>query len=115
MAAIYQWEVAGIVYTLYTTTLYPIEAVEALVFTIDLDSGSMVEIATDEIALGMSLIAATLISILLEVPEQEDKIDLGISLIAATLESKLITTYHPDQGLIMTIDLDDANCSMTNV
>lgn len=139
MAAIYQWFKSG-EYMVLTTTLYPIEASEALVFSIDISAGSMDTIKDDAMKQGMTLLAGTLVLglldaperndgiitklevlegtlniILLDAPEQDDAMDHSLELLSGTLEEKLVTTYSPPQGLIMDINLDAPNCSMTPV
>lgn len=140
MAAIYQWFEGTVVYQTWTTTLYPIEAVEKLAFTIDMDGGSMTPIDEDEMDVGVAFLSGVKIQTLLTAPEQEDEMDVGIAFLSGTKavtlitaptqedemdvgvaflsgskELKLVTTYCPDEKLTFTIDVDTANCSMTPV
>jgi hypothetical protein len=121
----------------FTTTLYPVEATDAIAFDADLDVAYMVEYPEDNILQSGSLISGSIYPALISAPEQTDNIlqsgsiisgsiYVGLitapeqsgnvlqsgSLISASIQSLLVTAYDPDHGLIMSIDLDAANCSL---
>jgi hypothetical protein len=111
MAAIYQWFVGDI--EVLTTTLYPIEVQEGLNFTIDLDYGNMRNVDNDDyIFAGGGFEDAYSTPILLTGPEPNDDYIMSYGFDDAYPEDKLVIAYTPDQGLIFTVDLDSANCSM---
>lgn len=141
MAAIYQWSESDV--QELTTTLYPLEAVEELVFTADLDAAFMVTVPGDAADIhSAEVISVSKLSILLDLPLEEDSIDIHAttvvsvsklqilidlplqedamdiyttSVIDVTKAMVLVTAYSPDHGLVFTADVDTANCSMTPV
>jgi hypothetical protein len=135
MAAIYQWFI-GVEETV-TTTLYPVELSEGLSFAVDLDYGDMRNIDNDDYILSYGFEDAYSVEILLTGPEPEDDYIMSYGFDDAYFvvilltgpepnddyimsygfddaypEDKLVIAYTPDQGLIFTVDLDSANCSM---
>jgi hypothetical protein len=137
MAAIYQWFVADV--QVWTTTLYPVEAVEGLKFSIDVKGGLMWTppeedyafsygfdgaahqqilltgpIEEDDYGFACGFVSAGHTAILLVGPTEEDDYAFSYGFSDAEIINKLITTYMPEQGLIFTIDVDSANCSMTD-
>jgi hypothetical protein len=126
--------------TLVTSTLYPIEVKEALLFAISLSSGAMYPINEDQMDLGHSLTSGTLRlilkttgpyedqmdlghalssgtlrQILKSTGPYEDQLDLGHSLTSGALDQILIETTAPEEALEFSISLDSSNCSMTPV
>lgn len=124
----------------FTTTLYPVEASEGIVFNTDVDVISLDEISTDEMDFETQFVSGQLIETLLTAPEQNDEIDFETQFvsgqlietlltapeqndemdfetqyISGDLVERLVTTYSPDHGLLMDIDLDSANCSLDPV
>ena len=138
MAAIYMWFETDV--QIWTTTLYPIEAVEGIMFTADLSYGDMHSIDEDSFTFNYGFDDAFVTPILLDGPTPEDDYnwEYGFDdafvddiLLAgpvpeddynfsygfddAFIEDLLITAYYPDQGIIMSIDLNSSGCSMTDV
>lgn len=138
MAAIYMW-FDGVDVT-YTTTLYPLEAWEAVVFTVDIASGAMREIPRDTFLTHAEFISGTITQIRYEqnIPEDtylthagfisgtitqirfeqnipEDTYLTHAEFIGGIITPKLITIYKPPDGTEFYIDLDYNNCSMDAV
>jgi hypothetical protein len=137
MAAIYQWFIGEV--QVWTTTLYPVEAVEGIKFSIDVKDGLMWTPPEEswEFSYGFEDAFHTPILLTGETPEEDWEFSYGfdgvsfqaILLVGETPEedwefsygfedaeiiNKLITTYMPDQGIIFSIDVDSTNCSMTD-
>jgi hypothetical protein len=66
----------------------------------------------DELKLGMVFSDMNVTEILVRTDPEEDYMNLGMVFVDMDVIPKLITTYSPDQGLIMSVDLDTANCSL---
>jgi hypothetical protein len=140
MAAIYQWFEGLVEVQIWTTTLYPLEAAEGILFSTDLDIGQFQLLPNDTAQYTSTFLDADKELILLSTGPHDDTaqyastfLDADKELILlstgphddfgqyasafldADKESKLVTIYSPDQGLIMDIDLDTANCSMDAV
>lgn len=124
MAAIYQWyEDLGVI---LTTTLYPIEVVDAVQFDgASLTSGYLWNMPTDAIDHGTpqlvaaqldhirieftadpeaidrswSLVGAQLDHIRIEFSTDPESIDIGWALVNAGLDSKKVVAYHPDEAV----------------
>ena len=124
MAAIYQWyEDLGII---LTTTLYPIEVVDAVQFNganvtsgylwnmptaaIDHPLAQLIDAQLDHIRieftadpesidLSWALTAAQLDHIRIEFTTDPESIDLGWALVDAALDSKKVLAYHPDEAV----------------
>lgn len=137
MAAIYQW--FNLYEEEYTTTLYPLEVQDALLLSVNFDGGYMEVIQGDSMKQAHELVAVNLYQILLsapeqqdqmihghelvavdvypllvEAPEQEDSMTQGHELVDIEVETILITTYMPDRGIILDIDLVPGSCYMTS-
>ena len=137
MAAIYQWHFTG-VEIVFTTTLYPLEAADAIDLSITLDSFSMHSIPQDAMDFGLSFVSGTLEQILIATGPYDDAMDFNLSFVSGLLEQILLTTgpyddamdfnlsfisglledklvriYAPDEALEMSIVLD--SLSMTPV
>mgnify|MGYP000058708441 CR=1 FL=1 len=140
MAAIYQWFEGGILYQTWTTTLYPIEAIEALQISFDLSDGSMRPVLNEHIDVSVEFISGSKIQTLLTTGPYEEAVDVGVEFISGTKEvtllttgpyeeavdvgvefisgtkvSKLVVAFAPDEELQIDFDLDPSNCSMTPV
>ena len=121
-----------------TTTLYPLEAADAIDLSITLDSFSMSPVPNDALDLGVEFTSGVLEDILLITPTYPDDLDLGVvftnglledillsngpypddldlgvSFVDGLLEDKLVSIYSPDEALEMSITLD--SLSMTPV
>jgi hypothetical protein len=140
MAAIYQWFEGIVEVQIWTTTLYPLETADALKFDVDINVASLDAIESEYIELGMTLLSMDVVPTLISGSMDDDYLELGMTLISLDVElilitgsmdedflelgmtlvdmdviPKLITIYSPDQGLIMDVDLDTANCSLDAV
>ena len=138
MAAIYQWFVDTDV--IVTTTLYPVEAQDALVFDIDLSGSSMTEMNRDKLDIGQTFLTITRTDVLITGTADPDSLDMGQTfltitrtdvLIDATADPDsldigqtfldisrsdiLIRAQHPENGVYMTIGLDEAGTSLDPV
>lgn len=138
MAAIYQWFIADA--QVFTTTLYPIEATEAMELSIDFDVAYLEEVPADQLTHGVTMLEVTIreallyapeqideithgvtlleVSIrpgLLEAPEQVDYLTHGVTMLEVTIEMVLITVYTPDEAMDIAIALDTGSCSLTAV
>jgi hypothetical protein len=125
----------------FTTTLYPAEATDAISFSADLGSANLRNIPSDEAATtdfsivsvfrntillstnegpdeaehSFDLVSVDRQTILLSTNEGPDEAEHSWSLISVVREDLLVTAYSPDHGLIMSVDLDAANCSLDSV
>jgi hypothetical protein len=115
MAAIYQWFEGLVEVQIWTTTLYPLEAAEGILFSTDLDIGQFQLLPNDTAQYTSTFLDADKELILLSTGPHDDFGQYASAFLDADKESKLVTIYSPDQGLIMDIDLDTANCSMDAV
>ncbi len=125
---------------IWTTTLYPLEAVEGLAMSIDLKYGDMKSIDEDTFNFNYGFDDAFVTPILLTGPTPVDAYNFNYGfddafiddiLLAgpvpvdtynfsygfddAFIQDLLITAYMPEQGIIMSIDLNAINCSMVDV
>jgi hypothetical protein len=135
--AYFQWGAAALTQTL-TTTLYPLEAQDAIEFSVTLAEGALWPIPVDNMDLGVEFLSGTLTEILLETPVNEDNMDMGVNIINGVLvtilldigpypddmnlgvtfvdgllEAKLVSIYAPDEALEMSVTL--ASGSMTPI
>ena len=136
MAAIYQWFEGGDV--VYTTTLYPIEEREGVNFNISLLDAYYLPAEVDEYNFTCEFLSAGTLQVLLD-GSAEDEYNFTVSFEEANITQILldsaaedeyaftceflggglqiivivITGYSPDQGLILGIDLDTANTTLT--
>jgi hypothetical protein len=140
MAAIYQWYINGVVYTLRTTPPYPIEEKEGIKLGMALTSGHMWPVPKDELEAVFSFLSGTLEEILFDLPLEEDELeaafsflsgtleqilndlplkeeelDAVFSFLSGTLETLLVNAYMPDHGLIIGCGPKPSLCSMTPV
>ena len=93
MAAIYQWFEGVIEIQIWTTTLYPIEASEGIIFGVSVDSVVIRDIFEDEIEFtGAQFISGSKQVILLSMPEKQDEIEFtGPQFISGSIAQILIT------------------------
>ena len=123
-----------------TTTLYPLEEIDGIEFTVDLLAGAMRAIPNDDAAHHSVFIGGDIRQIRLEqtVPGDDaahhsvfvggdirqirleqtvpgDQASHHSVFIGGDIRPKLITIYAPDDGIEMTVDLFPANCHMTPV
>jgi len=94
MAAIYQWFVGKEV--VYTTTLYPLEAGDALDFTVTLEEFSMSALPEDFMEFGVTFLSGLLEDILIEWGPPDDAVDFGVTFVSGLLETILIDWGPPD-------------------
>jgi hypothetical protein len=138
MAAIYQW--FDFLEEEYTTTLYPVEVVELLEFTCELEGGGLYNIIEDEVDINGNLLSAELYQILISTTSPYDDADIDGDLLSADLYQILISTTSPydnadingdlldctlldllvivdtpDESLQLDMELYPSGCSMTDV
>lgn len=97
MAAIYQWFQRDV--QVLTTTLYPLEVVDAVQFSFNLVSGSLQPVPQDSIYVSGNVIAASLNQILLSYGTPEDNLDISANVIYAHLNQILLSYGTPEDEL----------------
>lgn len=94
MAAIYMWMQRDL--QVFTTTLYPLEVIDAVQFQFDISSASMSPIPQDSLTLSANLIAVTLNQILLSYGPGQDELDISANLIGVIL-NQILLSYGPGE------------------
>jgi len=122
-----------------TSTLYPIQTTDGIQVTMTLDGGVMQDIRNDELDYTHTILSGelkviklshgpdvdeldythTILSgelkqILLSYGPDTDELDYTHTILSGALETILIRANSPDEGIITTVTLDSANCSMTD-
>ena len=107
MAAIYQWLEDGVVYTVLTTTLYPVEASDGVSFGVTLGAGILRQIPYTTYSITTTPLDSEMTTILVDltVPDTE------YSITTTPLNSEMITilndrTPNPTEYSITTTPLD---------
>ena len=136
MAAIYQWFETNI--QELTTTLYPIEVVEGMQFSVEMTEGSMRQASFDHMSVGHDAVSGTLVQVyqedgpyddhmmmdhdavsgvLVQVylsdGPYDDHMSVSHDAVSGVLANGLIYALMPDEGMMFGLSLTDA--SMTPV
>jgi hypothetical protein len=136
--AYFQWGDTTVLTQTLTTTLYPLQAQDAIELSVTLAAGALWPIPVDNMDLGAEFISGTLteillnagpypdnmdlgvniingvlVTILLNAGPYPDDMDLGVSFVDGLLEAKLVSIYAPDEALELSVTL--ASGSMTPV
>ena len=128
-----------------TTTIYPLEASEALQLSIALSDESYLQpIPEDAVDMDPAFFGATMFDVLISTGPFDDAVDLNVNIddsfqgatmtqvlistgpfddavdldhafFGAIMEDKLVKVYAPDEALQLSIALDAAACSLTPV
>ena len=107
MAAIYMWFQRDV--QVLTTTLYPLEVVDAVQFSFDIEDASMSLIPQDELGYSADLLGVTLTEILLTYGPLQDQVYYGADLLAVSLNTILLTHGPVNDELFISSDLLDVN------
>ena len=136
MAAIYQWEHLDL--QVLTTTLYPIEVVEGLAFSLsfqlgymrqipddhmivfgDAVSGTVVQVLLttgpydDHVILEADMLLGSVVQVLLETGPYDDHMIVEADMLSGLVKNGLVKVFMPDEGLIFALEL--VSGSMTSV
>jgi hypothetical protein len=136
--AYFQWGGDVVLTQTLTTTLYPLQAQDAIELSVTLASGGLWPIPVDNMDLGVEFLSGNLEEILLETPVYPDNMDLGaefvsgelvtilltigpypddmnlgVSFVDGLLEAKLVSVFAPDEALELSVTL--ASGSMTPI
>jgi len=136
MAAIYQWFQRDV--QVLTTTLYPLEVIDAIQLNFNIVSGSLQPVPQDSLYMSANVTAIVLNQILLSygTPEDsldisanvtyvhlnqillsygtpEDELDIAGDLIEVLLISLLVTVDTPDEKLQLDFDINSTGWFMT--
>jgi hypothetical protein len=110
--AYFQWgEDVALTQTL-TTTLYPLQAQDAIEFSVTLAEGNLAPIPNDNMDHGATFTSGILLAALNSGP-YPDSMDHGWSFTSGLLEDKLVQVYAPDEAIEMSVTL--ASGSMTPI
>ena len=115
MAAIYQWFVSGVEIQILTTTLYPLEEIEGVKFTVDYSFGYLRAIPVDSATTYSNFVSGDIRAIRIEQTVPGDEATTYSNFISGDIRPKLITVYSPDNGMEFAVDLFPANCHMTPI
>ena len=112
--------------TYVTTTLYPVEVVDAMTMRLEISDGYLLQVPEEALdytvgmwdgALTQILLTAptqdeafdyqlnmdsgSLVQILLTAPTQDEALDYGVNMSDGELIFRLVNGYHPDEGLLL--------------
>jgi hypothetical protein len=102
--------------TLFSTTLYPVDAVDSVEMGGALSYGYMMEMPIDEVAMGYSMHDGTYEQVIwyIEYGPDVDEVAMGFDLVDGTLINKLVEADSPDESLQLGCAMDSSS-SMTPV